>query len=57
MKTIIALVCTGLALLQPYKSYKARFMFMPNGRFEFVPRDQVFPLFSVHSLLLLHKYK
>ena len=32
-------------------------MFTPNGRREFVPRDQVFPLFSVYSLLLLHKNK
>ena len=34
-----------------------RFTFTPNGRREFVPRDQVFPLFSVNSLLLLHKKK
>ena len=34
-----------------------RFTFMQNGRREFVPRDQVFPLFSVNSLLLLHKNK
>ena len=30
---------------------------LQNGRREFVPRDQVFPLFSVYSLLLLHKNK
>ena len=36
---------------------RLRFTFMPNGRREFVPRDQVFPLFSVNSLLLLHKNK
>ena len=29
--------------------------FTPNGRRKFVPRDQVFPLFSIYSLLLLHK--
>ena len=34
-----------------------RFRFTPNGRREFVPRYQVFPLFSVYSLLLLHKNK
>ena len=34
-----------------------RFTFTPNGRREFVPRDQVFPLFSVYSLLLLHTKK
>ena len=28
-------------------------MYTPKGRREFVPRDQVFPLFSVYSLLLL----
>ena len=32
-----------------------RFTFTPSGRREFVPRDQVFPLFSVYSLLPLHK--
>ena len=36
---------------------RLRFRFTPNGRPEFVPRDQVFPLFSVYSLLLLHKNK
>ena len=30
---------------------------LQHGRREFVPRDQVFPLFSVYSLLLLHKNK
>ena len=34
---------------------RLRFTFTPNGRREFVPRDKVFPLFSVNSLLLLHK--
>ena len=36
---------------------RLRFMFTPNGRREFVPRDQVSPLLSVYSLLLLHKNK
>ena len=36
---------------------RLRFSSTPNGRREFVPRDQVFPLFFVHSLLLLHKSK
>ena len=36
---------------------RLRFMFTPNGRREFEPRDQVSPLFSVYSLLLLHKNK
>ena len=36
---------------------RLRFTFTPNGRREFVPRDQVSPLFSVYSLLLLHKNK
>ena len=36
---------------------RLRVTFTPNGRREFVPRDQVFPLFSVNSLLLLHKNK
>ena len=36
---------------------RLRFTFTPNGRREFVPHDQVFPLFSVNSLLLLHKNK
>ena len=36
---------------------RLRFSSTPNGRREFVPRDQVFRLFFVHSLLLLHKSK
>ena len=36
---------------------RLRFSFTPYSRREFVPRDQVFPLFSVYSLLLLHKNK
>ena len=36
---------------------RLRFTFTPNGRREFVTRDQVYPLFSVYSLLLLHKNK
>ena len=36
---------------------RLRFTFTPNSRREFVPCDQVFPLFSVNSLLLLHKNK
>ena len=32
-------------------------MFTPNGKREFVPRDQIFPLFFVYCLLLLHKNK
>ena len=32
-----------------------RFTFTPSGRREFVPRDQVFPLFSIYSLLPIHK--
>ena len=36
---------------------RLRFTFTPNGKLEFVPRDQVFPLFFVYCLLLLHKNK
>ena len=36
---------------------RLRFTFTLNGKREFVPREQVFPLFSVYSLLLLHKNK
>ena len=36
---------------------KSRFTLTKNGRREFVPCDQVFPLFSIYSLLLLHKNK
>ena len=36
---------------------KSRFTLTKNGRREFVPRDQVFPLFSIYSLLRLHKNK
>ena len=32
-----------------------RFTFTPNGKREFLPRDQVFPLIAVYCLLLLHK--
>ena len=38
-----------------YSLERLRVTFTPNGRLEFVPRVQVFPLFSVYSLLLLHK--
>ena len=34
-----------------------RSKFMPNGKREFVPRDQVFPLIVFYCLLLLHKNK
>ena len=36
---------------------RLRFTFTPNGKREFVPRDQVFPLFFVYCLFLLHKNK
>ena len=36
---------------------RLRFTFTPNGKREFVPRDQVSPLFFVYRLLLLHKNK
>ena len=36
---------------------RLRFTFTPNGKREFVPRDQVFPLFSLYCLLFLHKNK
>ena len=36
---------------------RLRFTFTPNGKREFAPRDQVFPLFFVYCLLLLHKNK
>ena len=50
-------------LLQVYSSCRIslverlRFPFTPIGRREFLPRDQVSPIFSVYSLLLLHKNK
>ena len=34
---------------------RLRFTFTPNGKREFAQRDQVFPLFFVYRLLLLHK--
>ena len=34
---------------------RLRFTFTPNGKREFVPRDQVFHLFFIYWLLLLHK--
>ena len=36
---------------------RLRFTFTANGKREFVPRDQVFPLFFADCLLLLHKNK
>ena len=36
---------------------RLRFTFTPNGKREFVPRDQVFPLIDVYCFLLLHKNK
>ena len=53
-------LCTIPIRIQPglmYSLERLRFTFTPNGRLEFVPRDQVCPLFSVYSLLLLHKNK
>ena len=40
-----------------YTIERLRFTFMPNGKREFVPRDQVFPLIFVCCLLLLQKNK
>ena len=37
--------------------YVLRFTFTPNGKHEFVPRDQVFPLIVVNCLLLQLKNK
>ena len=39
----------------PTRIERLSFTFTPNGKREFVPRDQVFPLFFVYCLLLLHK--
>ena len=39
------------------KLERLRFTFTPDGKREFVPRDQVFPLMSVYCLLLLLKNK
>ena len=36
---------------------RLKFTFTPNGKREFVPRDQVLTLFFFHSVLLLHKNK
>ena len=36
---------------------RLRFMFTPNGKREFVPRDQVSPLIVVYCLVLLHRNK
>ena len=36
---------------------RLRFTFTPNGKRKFVQRDQVFPLFFVYCLVLLHKNK
>ena len=48
--------CAGYSRRGPFHIMeRLRFPFTPNGRREFVPRDQVFPIFSVNSLLLLHK--
>ena len=43
--------------VKPSTLGRLRFTFTPNRKREFVPRDQVFPLFFVYSLLLLHKNK
>ena len=36
---------------------RLRFTFTPNGKREFVPRDEVFPLIVVYCFLLLHRNK
>ena len=36
---------------------RLRFTFTPNGKREFVPRDQIFPVIFVYFLLLLLKNK
>ena len=47
----------GYDKVRPLLLERLRFTFTPNGRREFLPRDPVSPLFSVYSLLLLHKNK
>ena len=48
--------CAGYSRRGPFHIMeRLRFPFTPNGRREFVPRDQVSPIFSVNSLLLLQK--
>ena len=36
---------------------RLRFTFTPNGKREFVPRDEVFSLFFVYCILFPHKNK
>ena len=36
---------------------RLRFTFTPNGKREFVPRDEVFPLIVVYCFLLVHRNK
>ena len=51
-----ALIASSLVLNEVIIE-RLRFTFTPNGKREFVPRDQVFPLFFVYCLMLLHKNK
>ena len=51
-RTVLKNICREKNILE-----RLRFTFTLNGRRGFVPRDQVFPLFSVYSLLLLHRNK
>ena len=54
-------LCVINSMCQTYDKSKGgdirELPFTRNGRREFVPRDQVIPLFSVYSLFLLHRNK
>ena len=47
--------CRHVTVLNPLQ--RLRFRFTPNGKRDFVPRDQVFPLIFVNCLLLQLKNK
>ena len=56
-RDIFITILTEIVVAATYNIKEIKITFTPNGKREFVPRDQVFPLFFVYCLLLLHKNK
>ena len=55
--TSVAFAKYTQCLCLEYSGERWRFTFTPNGKLEFVPRNQVFLLIVVYCLLLLLKNK
>ena len=56
-RDIFLTILTEIVVAVTYNIREIKITFTPNGKREFVPRNQVFPLFFVYCLLLQHKNK